>query len=145
MQIGLLVWIIGFAFALLIALPATIAADKIFRQLRMHFEDEQNFVTREYKERLWWSTFIYFCAIFYLIEWYFYSKLMYGENNLLFTLVLFLVASFLISLRVLMVVNEEKRFPKVINAIGRGVLYIWIATIIATMILGFGVLLFGSE
>ena len=145
MQIGLLIWIIGFAFALLIALPATIAADKVFRRLSMHFEDEQNYVTREYKERLWWSTFIYFCAIIYLIEWYFYSKIMYAENNLLFTLVLVLVASIFICLRILMVANEESRIPKIFNAIGRGILYIWILVIIATLVLGIGVLLFASK
>ena len=142
MQIGLLIIIAGLAFMIAIGWPATWVTISIMEKLGI-LPDKQTDNKKRYKyDHIYWSLFFYFCVVVYLIESFLYSKIRYDENNFIGNFLLFLVATIIIVFRCLMILNEGKFLPKLLNAFGRFVLFLWIAIIVLCLIIGVGVFIF---
>ena len=142
MQIGLLIYLAGMAFALIVALPASLSTRWVFERLGMLPENENDYQEKDKKDKLFWSVFFYFCVVVFSLEQYFYSKVRYGEDNLIIAVIFILVASIIIVFRVLMIVNPAKLLPNLINAFGRFILMLWISIIVLCVVIGLGVFLF---
>lgn len=142
MQIGLLIYLAGMAFALIVALPASLSTRCVFERLGMLPENENDYQEKDKKDKLLWSVFFYFCVVVFSLEQYFYSKVRYGEDNLIIAVIFILVASIIIVFRVLMIVNPAKLLPNLINAFGRFILMLWISIIVLCVVIGLGVFLF---
>ena len=142
MQIGLLIIIAGLAFMIAIGWPATWVTILIMEKLGI-LPDKQTDNEKRYKyDHIYWSLFFYFCVVVYLIESFLYSKIRYDENNFIGNFLLFLVATIIIVFRCLMILNEGKLLPKLLNAFGRLILFLWIAIIVLCLVIGVGVFIF---
>jgi hypothetical protein len=105
-------------------------------------ENEDDYQEKDKKDKLFWSVFFYFCVVVFSLEQYIYSKVRYGEDNLIVAVIFILIASIVIVFRVLMIANREKLLPNLINAFGRFILILWISVIVLCLIIGLGVFLF---
>ena len=105
-------------------------------------EDEPDFEKKGKKDRLFWSVFVYLCAVIFFIEQFLYSKVKYDQNDLLTTLGLISVVTVLIIFRLLMVINQGKLLPRLLSTLGWSILALWIGVIFITLIIGLGVLIF---
>ena len=142
MQIGLLIIIVGFAFMIAIGGPAAWVTLLIMEKLGI-LPDKQTDYEKKYKyDQIYWSLFTYFCVVVYFIESFLYSKIRYDENNFIGDFLLFLVATIIIVFRCLMILNEGKFVPKLLNAFGRLVLFLWITIIVLCLVIGVGVFIF---
>jgi len=139
MQIGLLIYLVGMAFAFIVALPASLITRWAFSKIGMLPENENDYQEKNKKDKLFWSVFLYFCVVVFLLEQYFYSKVRYGEENFIVALIFILAATVAVVFRVLMISNAEKLLPKLINAFGRFILFLWIAIIVICLVIGVGV------
>jgi hypothetical protein len=142
MQIGLLIYLVGMAFAFIVALPASLITRWAFSKIGMLPENENDYQEKNKKDKLFWSVFLYFCVVVFLLEQYFYSKVRYGEENFIVALIFILAATVAVVFRVLMISNAEKLLPKLINAFGRFILFLWIAIIVICLVIGVGVFIF---
>ena len=142
MQIGLLIYVVGMAFALIVAFPASLSTRWVFERIGMLPENEDDYQEKDKKDKLFWSVFFYFCVVVFSLEQYFYSKVRYGEDNLIVAVIFILLASIVIVFRILMILNREKLLPNLINAFGRFILMLWVSVIVLCLVIGLGVFLF---
>jgi hypothetical protein len=142
MQIGLLIYLVGMAFSLIVAFPASLITRGVFERIGILAENENDYQEKNKKDKLFWSVFLYFCVVVFSLEQYLYSKVRYGEENLIVALIFILVATIVVVFRVLMISNAGKLLPKLINAFGRFILFLWIAVIIVFLVIGVGVFIF---
>jgi hypothetical protein len=142
MQIGLLIYLVGMAFAFIVALPASLITRWAFKRIGIHPDEESDYQKKEKKDKLFWSVFFYFCVVVFLLEDYFYSRIRYGQEDPIVALIFILAATIIVVFRVLMISNAGKLLPKLINAFGRLILFLWIAIIIICLVIGVGVFIF---
>jgi hypothetical protein len=142
MQIGLLIYLVGMAFALIVAFPASLITRGVFERIGILPENENDYQEKNKKDKLFWSVLLYFCVVVFSLEQYLYSRVRYGEENLIVALIFILVSTIVVVFRVLMISNAGKLLPKLINAFGRLILFLWIAIIIICLVIGVGVFIF---
>ena len=84
------------AFSLIVAFPASLITRGVFERIGILAENENDYQEKNKKDKLFWSVFLYFCVVVFSLEQYLYSKVRYGEENLIVALIFILVATIVV-------------------------------------------------